>query len=868
MDHQNDLSLTNEFAVGSTVFEKYKILSFIASGGNGRVYRALDTLRSVDVALKVLLLESFDEKQLMRFQTEAQTASKLRHLNIATVFDFGLSDGMPYLVMEFVEGLTLDQILENDHRLDMPDFLELFIQITEAVNHAHHNGVIHRDIKPGNIVVREDPGGMKIAKILDFGVAKIINENGESGKQSGKQTPTGNIVGSPLYMSPEQARGLRVTPQSDLYSIGSMMFRCLTGRPPLQADTAIETIMRVANIPAPSLAEQPDIDVPEEVCELVDALLSKDPSLRPSLSDVVIPALLRLRDPDAFEDEGDGTAGDTTPLLTKVQHLPSAVKALLLAAVVLCVGMSVFTIWSWPESTSKNEPISLNLRATDFSNIETNGESVHKPETKKTTSLKAPNVMADHTNIDDHELELIENPEDVRTIEANADHIKTLASISRFKNLEELALGTTDITDKALEQLTKLKHLRKLNLQNTDISDAGLATISKLTELEILDLSLTPNVTSIGLRKLSPLVKLHALILNDSMFSKSDVLMFAPSINPECVIDLAGNRKISREELEQLSSKFPDLRFTEQQSVATRMVAPLSDLVVKPDRTAAENQRLLEEYQNVVNMLDKAYGKGTARSRKYYANMANIAFPIRDSKAWDRRIAWNQKAVCLSQKSGDRETELSALDSLVDCLFQYKGFAAGRTSALRAVELAKSIGQEVTHRQATRFSMLGYHAVRANQMVESEAYYKQAVAVEQNLEKDSPEVAVLLGSLGDCYLCQQNLSQAEKCFKKVNRIFKAHEPDGEGQHNANLMAYGHRAYILMLKNQFTDAMPLDEEFYRLAFKPGTKLMYAESAVNQRIDLLKKLNKSQSEIDAVIAQREKLLDKKNKHQERI
>lgn len=868
MENQNDISLTNEFAVGTTVFGKYEILNFVASGGSGRVYKAQDTLRKVDVALKVLLLESFDDKQLMRFQSEAQTASKLSHSNISTVYDFGLSDGMPYLVMEFVDGLTLEQMLEGEQRLELPDFLDFFIQIAEAVNHAHNNGVIHRDIKPGNVIVKEQPDGTMVAKILDFGVAKIIDNNGE---RSGKQTPTGNIVGSPLYMSPEQARGLQVTPQSDCYSIGSLMFRCLTGRPPIQAETSIETIMRVANEPAPLLAEEPDIEIPVELCDLVDALLSKNPSLRPSLQEVVLPTLRKLRNPEEFneaEENDDSTAGNTTPLLAKVQHFPFASKAAILALILLSGCLSAYTIWSRLSDNSRTEAVSLDLKGTDFSHVVktpkiTEASTTTTPEaaeTKKSTSLKGPDVKANYNNIYDDELGLIENPEGVKFIRAKGNHLSTLATIGRFKNLEELEIGTTEVNDRALEQLIQLKKLYRLDLQNNDdITDVGMLSLSKIGSLAILNLSQTPNVTSLGLRKLSTLFQLRMLILRDSLFTRADVEKFAPAVNPECHIDLSNSPKLSRNDLEQLSAKFPDLEFIYGRKTVTKgMTEPYTPMLLHPIRTAADNQILRKNWLKAVAKVEQAYGKDTVRSRYYYIYIPNLDGGSHDQKIIARRVTEYKKAAKLAHQAGDQKCELEALDLLTGCLIDSKGFTGAKAVGLQAIALAGSIeGPEPNPKQTHRYSGLALAAVHEQHYAEAEGYYKKAIAILQDLDKDSRSVGVLFGSLGDCLIGEKKYSEAAESFKKANQIFKEKEPTTEGERNANLMAFGHRAWLFSIQNNLDEAMKIHRIFYPLAMKPGTPILYTQSAVDQRIDLFTKMKHPQSEIDALHAQRAKL-----------
>ncbi|MBX9666955.1 MAG: serine/threonine protein kinase, partial [Candidatus Obscuribacterales bacterium] len=165
-----------EFSVGSVVFEKFEILALISSGGKGRVYRARNLHLNLDVALKVLLTEAHSQVDVMRFQSEARLASKLNHPNIATIFDFGLFGGRPYLSMELVDGESLAKRLERVQRLRLDEFLTIFIQVVDALVFAHEQGVIHRDVTPANIVIAKGHDGELIAKVLDFGIAKKLDD--------------------------------------------------------------------------------------------------------------------------------------------------------------------------------------------------------------------------------------------------------------------------------------------------------------------------------------------------------------------------------------------------------------------------------------------------------------------------------------------------------------------------------------------------------------------------------------------------------------------------------------------------------------------------------------------------------------------
>ncbi len=272
--------LTMEPNVGSTVGDKYEIMAVIGGGAMGLVYKARHLLMKRIVALKMLHPNMVvDEGTVKRFQKEAEALSCLNHPNILTVFDFGVSkQGQPFLVTDYLEGLTLAQVLEQTQRLDWRRTVGIFTQVTSALAHAHRNGVIHRDIKPSNIMLIHFEDQNDFVKILDFGIAKVISEQSDSQAQL---TRTGEVFGSPLYMSPEQCRGKGLDARSDMYSLGCVLYRCLTGQPALYGQDLVECLYKhVHETPVALRQAAPDADIPPELEATVAKCLEKDPSAR------------------------------------------------------------------------------------------------------------------------------------------------------------------------------------------------------------------------------------------------------------------------------------------------------------------------------------------------------------------------------------------------------------------------------------------------------------------------------------------------------------------------------------------------------------------------------------------------------------
>ena len=267
-------------AIGTIVAEKYEIQEVLGGGGMGVVYKAKHLLMHRTVALKMLLPETVsNEYALARFQKEAQAASSLNHPNILTIFDFGLSDKrQPYLVMDYLKGQTLADILETEGYLHLQRALSVFIQIASALAHAHQNGVVHRDLKPANIMLVEYEGQGDFVKIVDFGIAKTLHGGGGEGvERSVELTQTGQVFGSPLYMSPEQCRGTHLDARADIYSIGCVMYRSTTGKSPFVGQDALELMFKHVNSTAPKFADCcPELKLPQNFEDVVMKCLEKD----------------------------------------------------------------------------------------------------------------------------------------------------------------------------------------------------------------------------------------------------------------------------------------------------------------------------------------------------------------------------------------------------------------------------------------------------------------------------------------------------------------------------------------------------------------------------------------------------------------
>jgi tRNA A-37 threonylcarbamoyl transferase component Bud32 len=268
-----------ELKTGSPVGE-YEIEDQIGEGAMGTVYSAVHPLIGKQVAVKVLKPElCANQGSIDRFVQEAQAVNKIGHPNIVDVFSLGeLPDGRAYFVMEWLRGEDLKTRLARGP-MSVHDACDILDGIARALDAAHAKEIVHRDLKPDNVFLHQVESGPLMVKLLDFGIAKLVRHT-----PGAEKTQTGNMLGTPRYISPEQARGIQVDHRSDIYSLGVMAYEMLAGRPPFQGETAMDLVVKHLSDPPPPLGQF--TKVPKSLEQCVMAMLDKDPAGRPSLQEV------------------------------------------------------------------------------------------------------------------------------------------------------------------------------------------------------------------------------------------------------------------------------------------------------------------------------------------------------------------------------------------------------------------------------------------------------------------------------------------------------------------------------------------------------------------------------------------------------
>lgn len=312
--------------IGTKLAGKYEIMSVLGTGGMGVVYKGRQDIMDRIVAIKMLQSHHLnDSMSVKRFQQEGKATCKLNHPHIITVYDFGIAQqtGQPYIVMDYLQGIALSEVIKQEGQIGVDRAVKIFQQAAEALGHAHKQGVVHRDLKPSNIVLINYDGDKDFVKVVDFGVAQLLDDNTGEGNQQ-RLTQMGEVCGSPVYMSPEQAQGHKLDNRSDVYSMGVVMYETLTNRLPLLGKTMVETMRKhIEETPPPFSQVRPDLYIPERVESIIMKAMAKSPDDRfPSMEHLAQELDLAIPKP------GRSQVLRTTPLENQEAEAESAGEAL------------------------------------------------------------------------------------------------------------------------------------------------------------------------------------------------------------------------------------------------------------------------------------------------------------------------------------------------------------------------------------------------------------------------------------------------------------------------------------------------------------------------------------------------------------
>ncbi len=521
--------------------ERYSDFRFLGAGAVGRVYKATDKVLLVDVAIKILARNQSSET-VVRFQREAKAASKLAHRNLVSIMNVGIAGGdQLYLVMEYAKGRTLSDLLK-DKPLSLAESVNIVSQICEGMSHAHSSGVTHRDLKPSNVLVDSENLTDASVKVVDFGIAKIDNSTGSAGGV----TISGEIIGTPQYMSPEQITSEPVDRRSDIYSTGCILYFMLTARHPHEADSMLELMQAKTQVTAPRVNSVGNHrPVPEEVEDVVARCLMVNPDDRFSTMGELKEALLKA---SHVSDIGEVKSESS-------KRLSIGIYALLAASLstVLFGSMYMLLVNQSSEHTDKKPvPLASSPSLAAFDNheifVDSNDISLVFRRYKKDPDAWSAVVGA----TDDHlallvgqrvrELKLSGQPKftdrachhiaklnDLAVLNLSDTEIGNagVAELAKCRNLRELSLSGTKVDDNGLEPLTRLPLLDNLSLEHTRVTNDGMKFVAKMKSLGRIDLT-RDDISDAGLMQLSK-IPLFCVHLEQTKVSNHGLSAFAKS---------------------------------------------------------------------------------------------------------------------------------------------------------------------------------------------------------------------------------------------------------------------------------------------------------------------------------------------------
>lgn len=572
---------------------RYEIISQIGEGGIGIVYKAVDPNLNKTVAIKVLSGGNLRDDQKARFQNEAKALAELKHRLIPEIYNFSvMEDGSPYMVMEFIEGISLDYVIKQEESLPVCQVVDIALQVCDALSHAHSLGVFHRDIKPSNIILQKEGPSQNPVKIVDFGLVKFEVALG----REQFLTRTGTVVGSPAYMSPEQIRTDQIDGRSDVYSLGCVLFEMLTGHPPFHGKSVFETVSLHLSSEPPTLSE---LLSPKDkgFADIVSKCLAKNPADRyQSMSELrrdieEEQSKLRLR------SSSSSTAASTESLSpTKISGWLLGLTAVSIIGI-LCLLLILFDQEKEKPARKVDDvtkfPDYVDALGTPWMRVSPNainGSFYVKDEDFKSLS-NFPIVRLEccmSQDVTGRGLAYLE-PKSIRWLVLKSESLNDEAfdHIKNMTRLEALSVGTQKLSCKAINSLAGLRKLRTLGFR-TDLLPAGaMAAIARVDSLQNLYIRGNKG-QSIDLRPLSRMVGLKTLALDGYSVSNQDIAWLKSSKLERLLMPNMGLNDDNMGVLSTLPLKELDLSFSYFTDRTVSMLAGLSPLK-KLDLTGCRN---------------------------------------------------------------------------------------------------------------------------------------------------------------------------------------------------------------------------------------------------------------------------------------
>lgn len=576
----------------------------------GVVYEAEDKLLKKTVAIKTIKSGILSSVHVMRFQREANALAALKHSGLVPLFIFGISqDNEPYMVMQFEEGKPLSEIIESRGRLPMYKSVNIFIQVCDAMQHAHSQGVLHRDLKPGNIVVKNIESENPQTVVIDFGIAMV-----EDGSKVDFLTKTGMMLGTPSYMSPEQIRGHGVDARCDIYAVGCMMFQTLTGKLPFEAPSVLELLnAKTVGAEAPKINTTiTGLSFPKGLEEIVAKAIAYSPETRYQSMEELKQDLIAFKQGDyrAKGDEELFETEDIVPVSSSQNQSGFKQIAAIIFGITLLIGgaaMLYFAITAHPKhNTPKITTAVIDDPAVDISPDDIPQSVVDMAEERKSAdgALVVPPASSDNDAASYIERERDRTYRIVRCIETNAT--------GTFFDRVTLPVERVDsigsrFSDSGLKVIAKLPRLKELSLVNEKIfSASGIESFQKAKTLKFLEL----RDCNVELSKSRAIAKLHALesliLEGNRTFSDTALAELLRGLPELKLLDLS-NTKVTAESLKNLETlsslkdlSIRQLHLTDKDLMQMAPLKALTELDVRGNPAVTDaGLSALKKYKNL-----------------------------------------------------------------------------------------------------------------------------------------------------------------------------------------------------------------------------------------------------------------------------
>lgn len=520
--------------------DRYEIIEELGSGAMGVVYKARDPYLKEFVAIKKLISTQFSPTHMVRFQVEAKAISQLKHHGFVEVLNFGIDNTSPYMVLKFIDGVSLEKELDQHGRLDAATALDFAEQIATAMAHAHKNKVVHRDLKPANMMIVGRPGEHRKIKIIDFGIAVLMNQ-----ELTGRfVTPGHALIGTPHYMSPEQIENRELDNRSDIYSLGCILFLMLTGSAVFTGDNVMEVLNKHSKQEPSTLAEasknfengENDPNFSEHLEATIRRALAKNPDDRfqsmEEFRDALNGELHSLREQERLAAHKPASIQEALGAISFKQR--TTILMIIGAVCLLAAGIAGVSVFKKLAPDRGEKEVDEHVILTDdFSGAAKNVEiffndknDAHNDEYIRRKVQNNPKIRVLRVNsgpVTDNGLELLKGSTTLKQIELENTSItdEGLKTLCGIKTIEHLDIKGNYFTADGLKHLAQLKNLKVLEVDKCKLSVEALDQIGKAKGLVSLSVSSNVNVGATRLRFLDRLPDLRALnILNCNLKDK------------------------------------------------------------------------------------------------------------------------------------------------------------------------------------------------------------------------------------------------------------------------------------------------------------------------------------------------------------